>query len=305
MIDFVRLMDPKTIQISKSDMYFDDSSWTLEQKINGRRIQSLIVDDVSFAGRYARDGKENINDFKYKFFKIYNDLKKMGLPNGTLLDGEVYLPGRPVSQTFQIINSDIDDAVRLQEQYGFLKYVIFDIIYLGNKSLVEKTLLYRRQQLEKIVQSTFNIELIKVIINNNDKRLFWKKILESRSEEKGVLFKFDESDYQFLKSKFWRKLKSFETYDAVIVGFKLDEKYPDDFVSSIRVAQYRKRTLVPVANVSGLTREQADDFRSNMNLYMGKVIQFRSDSKTTNSYKNPQFDYLRPDKLPESCVWED
>jgi hypothetical protein len=88
------------------------------------------------------------------------------------------------------------------------------------------------------------------------------------------------------------------------MSFKISKKYPQDFVSSIKVGQYRQNRLVEVANVSGMTKEQASDFRSNMEQYVGKIIQFKSESKTSNSYKNPRYDCLRFDKLPQSCLWE-
>ena len=89
----------------------------------------------------------------------------------------------------------------------------------------------------------------------------------------------------------------------------MHEKYPNDFVSSIRVSQYKRGLLTFVANVSGLTKEQASEFRSKMNFYMNKVVEFRSDSRTETSYKNPRFNpqqksLVRMDKQPQSCMWE-
>lgn len=309
MVDFEKLMDPKIVKIDKAEQLFDDNSYLEEPKINGRRIQCLINDDVSFAGRYAREGNENINDFRYKFFKIYDDMQGMGLPKGTLLDGEVYLPGKPVSQTFQIINSCIDDAVRFQETNGFLVYVIFDIISLGGQSLKNKTLYYRKQKLKDVVKSTCNIELINWLTKTTDKQKLWQQILNSNSEEKGVVFKFLESEYENNRSKWWKKLKKFDTYDGVITGFNLHEKYPNDFISSIKVSQYKRGLLTFVANVSGLTKEQSSEFRSKMNFFIGKVVEFRSDSRTDCSYKNPRFNaqqksLVRIDKQPQSCTWE-
>lgn len=303
MIDFIHLMDPKIIQLNKSDQYFEDNSWIMEPKINGRRVQCLLNNVISFAGRNARDGRENINNFAYKFFKIAQDLYNMDLPKNTLLDGEIYLPNGLISDTLQIINSGIDDAVRLQEEKGFLKYIIFDVIFFNNKSLINETYYNRRQLLKKIIQTTCNIELIKSYIKEQEKRSIWTQILNSTHEEKGVVFKFNESEYISLKSKWWRKLKNFETYDGVIIGFKFDKKYPNELVNSIKVAQYRNAILTEVANVSGLTNEQAMDFRSKIQYYTNKVIQFRSNLKTASSYKNAQFDHLRLDKEPENCMW--
>lgn len=302
MIDFIDLMDPSILRTEKSDEQFEDDNWILEPKINGRRIQCLINDDVSFAGRYGRNAHENISNFRYKFSRIYDDIYKMGLPKNTLLDGEVYLPGRPVSQTYQIINSDLNDSITLQEQYGFLVYIIFDIIAINNSWLMNNSLMDRKSKLRKVICPTCNIELIQII---DDKAEYWQRIRKSNNEEKGVVFKHVESEYESKKSKWWKKLKDSETYDGVIMSFKFNERYPEDFVSSIKVGQYRRNALVEVANVSGLTKEQASDFRSKLEYYTGKVIQFKSESKTSSSYKNPRFDCLRLDKLPQSCLWED
>jgi len=304
MTDFIKLMDPKILRFEKADQFFDDSDWLMEPKINGRRIQTLVDNNnISFAGRYAREGHENLDDFRYKFRNIRNDLQEM-LPKNTLLDGEVHLPGRPSSQTFQIINaSSIDTAITLQEQYGFLVYVVFDIMFFEGQSLLSCSLNYRRRKLQSIISKTCNVELIENLQTTNDKQRRWNEILESDCEEKGVVFKFAESDYDCIRSKWWRKLKRFETYDGVITGFNLDKKYPADFISSIQVAQYRNNCLVHVANVSNLTREQAAEFRMYIDVYLGKVIQFKAESRTSSSYKNPRFDRMRPDKEPQSCVW--
>ena len=128
MIDFIKLMDPRKLKHEKSEEIFEDTDWLAETKLNGRRIQCLIDSNgkVSFAGRYAREGNENIDQFCDKFFKIKDDISRMKLPKLTLFDGEIYLPGRPLSETMKIINaSNIDDSIKIQEQIGFLHYTIF------------------------------------------------------------------------------------------------------------------------------------------------------------------------------------
>jgi|GEM_PF-6455480 len=307
-VDFVQLMDPKTLRIEKSESYFEDDEWSLEPKINGRRMQCLINQNcIEFAGRYARDARENISDFSWKLSKIVSDLKNFDLPCGTLVDGEVHLPGQPVSLTLQILNSSVDDAITIQEQYGFLQYTIFDIMFLENKSLQDQSLSFRRSKLKQLFKGLplCNIELINWLITTVDKKKYWQKTLNSNNSEKGVVFKFIDSNYESKRSQLWKKLKSFETYDAIIMGFKLHNRNPDEFVASIRVGQYMSNRLIPVANVCGLTKEQAYEFRSRMKYYEGKVIQFKSEQKTKTSYKNPRFDMLRPDKKPQSCRWED
>jgi len=304
MVDFLKLMDPSILKVEKSDQQFEDTDWVQEPKINGRRIQCLINDEVHFAGRYGREGHEDISLLRLKFRRIYEDIVNMKLPKGTLFDGEVHLPGRPVADTLQVINSNIDDAITLQEQYGFLSYTIFDVMAVEDKWLTSRPLAFRKSKLAATVAPTCNIELISGVTKKVDKQNFWKQLLESNHEEKGVVFKFLESEYESDRSKWWKKLKKFDTYDGVISGFNLNEKYPSDFVASIKVSQYRYNRLTHVANISGLTKEQASDFRSKIEYYTGKVIQFRSESKTSTSYKNPRFDCLRLDKQPQSCVWE-
>lgn len=304
MVSFLKLMDPKIIKIENSDSLFVDDNWLMEEKFSGRRIQCLIENnDIKFAGRYGDDTTEDIASFKLKFSRIHNNLKQLNLPQGTLLDGEVHLPLRSSSLTFQILNSGIDDAITLQEQNGYLVYSVFDVLYFENRSFIDKSLQFRKNKLKQIIQTFSNIQLVENTTDFTQKNKLWSEILNSDREEKGVVFKFLESEYESIKSKWWRKLKRQETYDAVITAFNLDNKYPSDFVSSITVAQYKDDKLVNVANVSGLTQGQAADFRSRIDFYIGKVIQFKAEVKTSKSYKNPRFDKLRFDKKPESCVW--
>lgn len=305
MVDFVKLMDPKKLRSEKSEQMFEDPNWVAETKINGRRIQCLVNEQgVSFAGRYAREGNENIADFRLKFFKIREDIERMKLPIGTLFDGEVHIVGRPLSQTLQVVNAPTaDDAINLQEQFGFLMYVIFDVIYVANIPMMLMSLTSRKKKLASLVPNTCNVNVLPHVTLTNEKQELWQSILRSNSEEKGIVFKFCDSEYDCTRSKWWRKLKSVETFDAVIAGFKFDTKYPQDFVSSLRVSQYKGHQLVHVADVGGLTREQAADFRSKVDYYTGKVIQFKADARTATSYKNPRFDCLRLDKQPQSCLW--
>lgn len=304
MVSFLKLMDPKIIKIENSDSLFFDDNWLMEEKFSGRRIQCLIENnDIQFAGRYGDDTTEDITSFKLKFLRIYNNLKQLNLPQGTLLDGEVHLPLRSSSLTYQILNSGIDDAITLQEQNGHLVYSIFDMLYFENRSFINKSLQFRKSKLKQSIQSFCNIHLVDSITDFSQKNKLWSDISNSDKEEKGVVFKFLDSEYESIKSKWWRKLKRQETYDAIITAFNLDDKYPSDFVSSIKVAQYKCDKLVNIANVSGLTREQAADFRSRIEFYLGKVIQFKAEVKTSKSYKNPRFDQLRFDKSPESCIW--
>lgn len=307
MVDFIKLCDPKILRIEKSEQYFDDPDWILEPKVNGRRIQSLIRKNIEFAGRYAREANENISDFQWKFSRIFQELKSVNIQQNTLFDGEVYLPGRPVSTTMQMINLDVDASMRLQELQGHLHYVIFDILALDGNFLTNRTFYTRRKILENIFLKTklFNVHIIDQYASANDKRKQWQKILSSDNEEKGVVFKFKESEYECSRSKWWLKLKKTDTYEGVILNFKLHNKYPDEFVSSIEVGQYRHGQLVHVASVSGLTKDDASEFRSNIEVYKGKVIQFRSESKTKTSYKTPRFDRVRYDKKPQFCIWED
>ena len=306
MIDFIKLMDPKKANSNKLDELFESPEWIQEKKINGRRMQCMIQDSVSFAGRYGRNANENISQFPDKFFRVSDDIKNMNLPNNTLLDGELHIPGRSLSETLQVINSaNIDDAIILQERYGFLVYEVFDIMYLNDKSLMSSTILFRKKQLQKIIQNTLYVNLVAYKVLTIEKKKNWKEINESTDEEKGVVFKFSESEYECQRSKWWQKLKTVETFDAVIMGFKLHKTNPDTFISSIIIGQYDiNGSLKHVADVGSLTKEEAAMFRDNMEKFTGKVIQFKADSRTISSYKNPRFDCLRLDKLPQDCIWE-
>jgi ATP-dependent DNA ligase len=307
MVDFIELMDPKILKIEKSEQFFEDSSWILERKYNGRRIQCLNINDISFAGRYARTGNENISSFSWKFSRISDELRSLNLPKYTLFDGEVYLPGRPISYTMQMINSDVNESIRLQEHHGHLHYVIFDVLAFDGEFLVNKSLLNRRSRLVKCLSSKllFNVKLVEQYKHTHEKNKLWKNILNSDDDEKGVVFKFQESEYESGRSKWWRKLKKTETYDGVILNFKLHNNYPEDFVTSIEIGQYRRGRLTKVASIAGLTKEQASEFRSNMKKYIGLVVQFKSELKTDSSYKTARFDRLRYDKRPQSCIWEE
>lgn len=302
-MDFIELMDPRIVKLEKSDQMFEDSSWVMEPKLSGRRIQARVLDGiVSFAGRYGADGQEDLDDLSLKLRHISASLLSMGVPNGTMLDGEVHIPNN-FTDTMRILNSPIDRAIQLQEELGFLRYTVFDLPYMEHRSLVENSLQFRQAKMRTLLGSNdINVETIASFPTDlKSRRSSWNTIVASGHE--GVVFKLNEAPYEFGKSKWWRKLKTSATYDGVIRGFKLSNKNPDDLVSSVEVGQYRNGALVTVARVGNISNDESSYMRQNMERLVGKVVQFRADSKTETSYKNPRFDCLRNDKAPERCLW--
>lgn len=296
-------MDPKILREKNIEQCFSENDWLMEVKYPGRRIQCLIdhKNEVLFAGRYGREANENISDFRWKFSKVYEDIKKMNLPVGTLLDGEIYSKVGP-SVTFQIINSKVDDSINFQKKYGFVTYALFDLIYFNNKSYVDSPIESRKKQLHQVVRSTMNIELTETWVKQKDKNRIWTDILNSTQEEKGVIFKLSNSTYKSARSDDWVKHKCIKTYDAIVTGIKLDK---NELAASVEVSQYRGNRPVKVANVCLSTLEQKEDFAKND--YIGKVIEFSATAKTNKSYKNPiaVANCLRLDKKPESCMWSE
>lgn len=294
---FSGLMDPKIIKLEKSKSYFYDRGWIIEPKISGRRIQAWINDNkVQFAGRYGIEGREDLNALNMKLRHLADELRAMKIPNGTLIDGEVHIPGLPFGAA-KVINSNPDDAITYQQEVGFLRYTLFDAMLYRNIPVYESELSSRFQTLNVIINESKHVDVIKRL--PNDGSLTWDHVTLMGLE--GLVFKDIDSLYYEHRSKSWRKLKVSESYDAIITGMKLSAS--GERIASFEAAQYIKGKITHVANVGNIPSHIAKDIEGAEQL-IGQVLQFRADMRTDKSYKNPRFECFRDDKLPTSCLWE-
>src|SRR5213594_424630 len=179
---------------------FDSEDYLFEIKWDGIRCLAFIE-----SGRVRLQSR--------RFLDVTAQFPELGclrgLPNGTVLDGEIVVlkEGRPsFSQILQ--RSQLMDRHRIEllSQLSPVTLMVFDILYTHGRSLMSEALMDRRRRLREIVGklSAPNV-LITDCVAGNGRALFR---LAMRLGLEGVMAKRKDGRYQTGKrSRMWIKIK--------------------------------------------------------------------------------------------------
>lgn len=77
------------------------------------------------------------------------------------------------------------------------------------------------------------------------------------------------------------------------------------YVGSYLDKQGQRYVLAPIAKMSGMDESMRAEFSTNPEKYLGKVAVIKYFEKTSDSYFQLVFEYLRDDKPAEQCLFED
>ncbi|MGC8815335.1 MAG: ATP-dependent DNA ligase, partial [bacterium] len=193
-----------------------------EYKYDGERIQAHIKPNeiILYSRRH-----ENIT---HQFPDVCANLKKSFKGKNAIVEGEVVA-----------INKKTGDLEKFQtlmqrrrkhniEKYVLeipIKYFIFDILYLNNKSLLFNDLISRKKHLEENFNQNNEINLAKYIISSDISQVedFFEEALACGAE--GIMIKDALSLYQagirgwnWIKFKKDYKKELVDTFDLVVVG---------------------------------------------------------------------------------------
>lgn len=222
---------------------FDSDEHLFEVKWDGTRTLAFCE-----GGAYRlRNRNENDSTERYPELDFL-----AGLPAGTLLDGEVVvqLDGQPSFDGMLI-----REQARKQSRIAQLTrthpatYVVFDLLYAGGESRLERTLAERRDELAELVAGARDERLVLSDGVVGHGRALFAEVAERELE--GIVAKRLASRYHpGRRTDEWIKLKTFEEIQCAIIGY-LPEG--EDDVKSLVVATLRAGDLRCVGRVgSGL-----------------------------------------------------
>ncbi|MCX7589488.1 MAG: ATP-dependent DNA ligase [bacterium] len=194
----------------------------VEYKYDGERIQAHIQKDkIELFSRKH----ENIT---HQFPDLIENLKKAFTGKNAIIEGEVVAINKKNNtlENFQILMTrrrkyDIDKYIKEVP----IKYFIFDILYINNKSLIYKKLIDRKKEIYNNFQENNEINFAKCIITSDIEEIeaFFDKAIENGAE--GIMIKDAESIYQAgIRGWNWIKFKKdyrdelADTFDLVVVG---------------------------------------------------------------------------------------
>lgn len=229
MIPILFPMGASSVNEKKLKDLWTHKDWVGEQKYDGARY--LIRKDngkVSVVSRTpsVKDGlpvdkTENVPHF-VDWFQTY-------IPDNTVIDGEIITHELGTSnQVTSIMGSKPERALKLQQEDGWVQYVMFDVLFWDGKDLTKLPYHARRKILEKIYKEKFGgsrfFKIAKLFIKENLEKVY-QEIVNAGGE--GLILKnlYAPYEYSLVGEKHkrpkntWVKVKKYKTYDCIITGF--------------------------------------------------------------------------------------
>jgi DNA ligase D-like protein (predicted ligase) len=197
---------------------FDSDEFLFEIKFDGTRTIAYIdvnKKSVSFLNR-----RGIFFEWRYPEFKeIWKDVNAKKV----VLDGELVIFEKGKPQFYLLEEREhVSDKTRIEllSKINPATYVVFDILHLDGKDLIDLPLKERKEILKKVVKESSRVILSEYVIGKGKK--FFESVKKAGLE--GVVAKRLNSTYQINKrSKDWLKIKVLNTLDVIICGYTLGE----------------------------------------------------------------------------------
>ncbi|MCX7793622.1 MAG: non-homologous end-joining DNA ligase [Thermodesulfovibrionales bacterium] len=298
-----------------STLPFDSEKYVFELKWDGTRCIAFIDKNV------VRLQNRRLLDIsgRYPEFKNLQDSIKIG---AAILDGEIVIlhKGKPDFERLQQ-REHIEDRLRIKllSETMPATYIVFDILYLKDKSLMDLSLMRRKN----ILKENLNPSELVIISEHYEKgRELYNLALKKGFE--GIMAKDKESPYlEGRRSSYWLKIKKSNDIDAVICGI-LEGRKKSVPLGSLILGLYRNGELIHIGQVgTGFNEEEIQRIlKITEKLYTSKpafkvtpyfkrkvqwlipelvakikFLEWTKDGKL----RSPVFVHLRFDKPPHEC----
>lgn len=208
---------------TRDDLELPD--YIFEPKLDGIRALCFVNKQMKFMTRNGLDITHQFPEFDFR-----DQIKA----RECILDGEIITYNKNGHPDFNLLQNRAQTDIAAT-------YVVFDILELNGKSLINLPLLERKKILKKIIKERGSLE--KVPFTTNGKKL-WKLIKKHRLE--GVMAKKSDSFYHpGRRTHDWVKIKSTHTLDCVVIGYTQEKRH----VSSLALGLYKEHHLYYVGKV--------------------------------------------------------
>jgi hypothetical protein len=224
-------MGAVSIKPEKLEKLWGDPNWIAERKYDGSRYLirkengniNVVSRQKSKSTGLPVDKTENVPHLVEIFSK---------LPDGTILDGEIITHENCTSNDVtSIMGSKPALAIEKQEERGLVKYVIFDILFYNGHDLRGFKYAQRRTAIQELYHKFFKDlhhpnfnpmdkdSVLLAPVYTEDKEAIHTKIVQEGGE--GIILKNLSATYIDGKKprETWVKVKKYDTYDCVIMGF--------------------------------------------------------------------------------------
>jgi DNA ligase D-like protein (predicted ligase) len=306
-------MIPIKPMLAVSGKAFSSKGWIFEPKIDGARCLAYISNNtVDLKNRSMRS-------ITYRYPEIIRALHAVG---DCVLDGEmaVFSKGVPSFSSLAVREQQIQ-RTRIDYLSKNLpaSYMVFDILYKGQQSLMDRPLIDRKSILKAELQESDVVTIIDYFPENGE--AYFEAALEKGLE--GIMAKRLASTYQpGIRSRDWIKIKKHLTLDLVVGGYIPGHGQRLPFFGGLLLGAYDSGKLVFTGKVgSGFSMQELEEISSEF-IPSDKSPFFRPPSIRDVKWLKPElvvevealevskrkhlrapvFLRRRHDKLPEECT---
>jgi ATP-dependent DNA ligase len=322
--------DPPGARGSFKKELMTDRQWWAEEKYDGdRRIAQILTEGVRFTGRKVskKDGLlvEKTANLPQLNGRAAGTTDFMCVPLsliGTVLDGEVVCadPLARSRDVTSIMGSKPSEAIRKQQERGWLKYAAFDCLFYKGTDMRGMPLQARRIALDHVMAEWANPYAFAVPFRD-DKQALLDEVWSHGGE--GIILKNSMAPYGIECE--WVKVKREETYDVVLMGFEAAKEISTKVDGTVSVTKYagmvgaarfgqnrldrtapgvREWVLVECGTCSGFDDETRQDMTANPEKYIGRPFEITAQLREpSGAFRHPRFSRWRDDKNATDCVW--
>ncbi|ALC92937.1 ATP-dependent DNA ligase [Bacillus sp. FJAT-18017] len=195
--------------LHKADEPFNDANYLTELKLDGLRF-IYTVNDQGRVRMYSRHNNEITSKFP--------ELMDLGLPLGTILDGELIVTDSEGKPDFEAMMSRFQSGAKGSHPVSF---VAFDVIQYNGERVTGLPLLDRKQILADLVPTDSSLLAKSQFLEGNGAAYY--DAVCSQSLE-GIVMKRKDSRYQVGKrSHDWLKVINYEYADVLVIGYRKEE----------------------------------------------------------------------------------
>jgi ATP-dependent DNA ligase len=322
---------------SQIEQAWSSGDWIAQEKKDGAfyQLEKTDVGDIYMFGRTVSKKTGEYTE-KSDNFPHIKKWAEDSLPNGTILIGEIYVPGGKSNDVTKISGCTPANAYKRQfesSEYQPVHYYVFDIIRFKGQDLCDMGTVDRLVRLEWGLDGLWDgeyVECAQTYYDNFEEHL--KNIFAAGGE--GMVFKHMDCPYRAGKrttaSQMFKYKESLDSVDLVCIGLedptyyyegKEAESWPYKnekgelitkpayygWKTALRVGAYKDGKIKEVGTVaSGLTDADREDMGVNPENWIDKVVEIQCMSTTKDgALRHPVFRRVREDKGPDDCLWNE